>query len=214
MADKKIVEAVDKVKQASKELDRHFKQTIDVVINLKNVDMNLPKNRIEEDVLLPKGRGAEAKVALFASGELALKSQNVVDLIIKPEEIQELANHKKQFKKIADSYEFFIAEAPLMPTIGKTLGTILGPRGKMPRPVPQAADISSAVSSLRSTVKIRSKTNTTFHSIVGNQDMPSEDIAANIEVILKRLDSVLERGRMNIRSIYIKATMGPAERIV
>ncbi len=214
MTDKKIVEVVDKIKQTSSELDRHFKQTIDIVINLKNVDLNLPKNRIEEDVQLPKGRGAEAKIALFASGELALKSKNVVDFIIKPEEIQDLANNKKQFKKIADTYEFFIAEAPLMPTIGKTLGTILGPRGKMPRPVPPASDISGMVKNLRDTVKIRSKTNSTFHSIVGNQDMSSEDIATNVEVIIKRLEGVLERGRMNIRSIYLKTTMGPAEKIV
>jgi large subunit ribosomal protein L1 len=101
-----------------------------------------------------------------------------------------------------------------MPTIGKTLGTVLGPRGKMPRPVPPAADISNMVSTLRNTVKIRSKTNTTFHSIVGNQDMTSEDIATNIETIIKRLDGLLERGRMNIRSVYIKTTMGPAEKIV
>jgi large subunit ribosomal protein L1 len=214
MADKKIVEAVDKIKQASQELDRHFKQTIDLVINLKNIDLNIPKNRVEEDIELPKGRGSEAKIALFASGELALKSQNVVDFIIKPEEIEELSSNKKQFKKVADSYDFFIAEAPLMPTIGKTLGTVLGPRGKMPRPVPPAADISNMVSTLRSTVKIRSKTNTTFHSIVGNQDMDSADIAANIEAIIKRLDGILERGHMNIRSIYVKTTMGPAERIV
>jgi len=214
MADKKIVEAVDKIKQASQELDRHFKQTIDVVINLKNIDLNIPKNRVEEDIELPKGRGSEAKIALFASGELALKSQNVVDFIIKPEEIEELSSNKKQFKKVADSYDFFIAEAPLMPTIGKTLGTVLGPRGKMPRPVPPAADISNLVSTLRNTVKIRSKTNTTFHSIVGNQDMDSADIAANIEAIIKRLDGILERGHMNIRSIYVKTTMGPAERIV
>lgn len=214
MADKKIVEAVDKIKQASQELDRHFKQTIDLVINLKNIDLNIPKNRVEEDIELPKGRGSEAKIALFASGELALKSQNVVDFIIKPEEIEELSSNKKQFKKVADSYDFFIAEAPLMPTIGKTLGTVLGPRGKMPRPVPPAADISNMVSTLRNTVKIRSKTNTTFHSIVGNQDMDSADIAANIEAIIKRLDGILERGHMNIRSIYVKTTMGPAERIV
>ena len=103
MADKKIVEAVDKVKQASQELDRHFKQTIDIVINLKNIDLNIPKNRVEEDIELPKGRGSEAKIALFASGELALKSQNVVDFIIKPEEIEELASNKKQFKNSLSS---------------------------------------------------------------------------------------------------------------
>lgn len=214
MASKQLIEAVEKVKQASKEKNRKFKQNIDVVINLKNIDLSVPKNRIEEDVHLPKGRGNKAKIALFASGELALKSKDLVDLLIKPEEIEELSANKKQFKKIADAHDFFISEAPLMPTIGKTLGTVLGPRGKMPRPVPPNADLTGMINTLRDTVKLRSKSNTTFHTIAGNEDMSSEDIAANLEAIIKRLEGVLERGRMNIDSIYIKTTMGPSERIM
>jgi len=214
MADKKMVEAVDKIKQSSKEKERKFKQTVDLVVNLKNIDLNIPKNRVDEDIQLPKGRGVNAKIALFASGELALKSKDLVDFLIKPEEIDDYSDDKKAFKKIADDHDYFIAEAPLMPTIGKTLGTVLGPRGKMPRPVPPAADLTDMVKNLRSTIKIRSKTNTTFHAIVGNDDMSSEDIADNIQAIIKRLEGVLERGKMNIRSIYIKTTMGPSEKIV
>ena len=85
MADKKIVDAVGKVLEESKKLDRKFKQNVDVVINLKNVDLSIPKNRVDEEIILPKGRGSEAKVAIFASGELALKSKKHVDLLIKPE---------------------------------------------------------------------------------------------------------------------------------
>ncbi len=214
MASKELVEAVDKIKNASKELNRKFKQTIDVIINLKDVDLSVPKNRVDEDVHLPKGRGKKAKVALFASGELAMRSKDVVDLLITPEQIEEYASDKKKFKKIADTYDFFLAEAPLMPTIGKTLGTVLGPRGKMPKPVPPTIDLTGMVNNLRDTVKLRSKGSRTFHTIAGTEDMPSEDIAANIEAIVKRLEGVLERGRMNIGSIYIKTTMGPAERIL
>ena len=65
---------------ALKKLNRKFKQNIDVVINLKNVDLSVPKNRVEEEILLPHGRGNKAKVALFASGELALKSKKHVDI--------------------------------------------------------------------------------------------------------------------------------------
>lgn len=101
-----------------------------------------------------------------------------------------------------------------MPTIGKTLGTVLGPRGKMPKPVPPGGDISDTVKNLRNTVKIRSKTNTTFHTIVGGEEMSSEDIAANVQAILKRLEGSLERGQLNIRSIHIKTTMGPSEKIM
>lgn len=214
MTDKTIVENVKKLLEESKKLERKFKQNIDIVVNLKNVDLNVPKNRIDEEIILPHGRGEEAKVAIFASGELALKSKSHVDLLITPEEIADLSENKKKFKKIADVHDFFIAEAPLMPTIGKTLGTVLGPRGKMPKPVPPNADVSGLVKNLRSTVKLRSKSNKTFHTVAGNDGMKPEDIGDNISAILTRLESKLERGRMNIGSIYVKTTMGPSQRIL
>jgi large subunit ribosomal protein L1 len=214
MTAKKTIDIVEKALEESKKLDRKFKQNVDLVFNLKNIDMNLPKNRIDQEVILPHGRGKEAKVAIFASGELANKSKKHVDLLIKPEEIEELSGNKKKFKKIADEHEFFIAEAPLMPTIGKSLGTVLGPRGKMPKPVPPNADVSIMVSNLRKTVKVRSKNAKTFHTIAGTADMPKEHIAENIDTIVKRLEGILERGRLNIGSAYVKTTMGPSERLI
>ena len=214
MAEKKTVEAIQKVLEETKKLERKFKQNIDVVINLKNIDLNDAKNRVDEEIVLPHGRGKEAKVVLFASGELAMKSKNSVDLLIKPEDIEELSKDKKKFKKIVNAHDFFIAEAPLMPTIGKTLGAILGPRGKMPKPVPPTIDINPIVKNLRKTVKVRSKSSKTFHTIAGNEDMDVNHIAENIEAILKRLETKLERGKLNIGSVYVKTTMGPAERIL
>lgn len=214
MADKKIVDLVQKALDESKKLDRKFKQNIDLVINLKNVDLEDAKNRIDEEIILPHGRGKESKIAIFASGELALKAKGKVDLIIKPEELEELAKDKKKFKKITDEHDFFIAEAPLMPTIGKTLGVVLGPRGKMPRPVPPHIDITGIVKNLRQTIRLRSKANKTFHAITGKEEMGKEQIAENIDTIIKRLESKLERGRMNIGSIHVKTTMGPSVRII
>ena len=214
MTDSKTVEAVQKAIEESKKLNRKFKQSVDVVINLKNIDMNDAKNRIEDEVILPHGRGVEAKLALFASGDLALKSKTHVDLLIKPEEIEELAKDKKKFKKIADEYDFFIAEAPLMPVIGKTLGIILGPRGKMPKPVPPTIDIVNLAKNLRKTVKIRSKTTKTIHATVGQEEMNTEHISDNIDAIFKRLEGKLERGKLNIGSVYVKTSMGPPMRIL
>jgi large subunit ribosomal protein L1 len=44
--------------------------------------------------------------------------------------------------------------------------------------------------------------------------MSKEHIAENVDLILKRLESALERGKINIGSVYIKTTMGPPERII
>ena len=214
MTDKKTTDVVGKILEDSKKLKRKFKQNIDLVVNLKNIDLNIPKNRVDEEIVLPHGRGNEAKIALFASGELAIKSKKHVDLLIKPEQIEDLSSDKKKFKKIVDDHDFFIAEAPLMPTIGKTLGTVLGPRGKMPKPVPPHADVSGMIKNLRNTIKLRSKSSKTFHTVAGNAEMPKEHIAENVDAIIKRLEDSLERGRINIGSVYIKTTMGPSERII
>jgi large subunit ribosomal protein L1 len=214
MTDKKTTEAVSKILEESKKIDRKFKQNIDLVINLKNIDLNIPKNRIDEEIILPHGRGKDVKIALFASGELAEKSKKHVDFLIKPEEIGDLSKDKKKFKKIADDYEFFIAEAPLMPTIGKTLGTVLGPRGKMPKPVQPNADLTGVVKNLRKSIKVRSKSNKTFHTVAGSADMSKEHIIDNVETIIKRIEGALEKGRINIGSVYVKTTMGPSERII
>ena len=212
MVEEKILEAIERALKNSKE--RKFKQSVDVAITLKDVDMNNPKNRIDEEIILPHGRGKAAKIALFAGGELALKARGVVDLIIKPDEIDDLAKDKKKMKKIANEYDFFVAEAPLMPIIGKKLGIILGPRGKMPKPIPPNADIKTIAENLRKSVKIRSKSSKTFHTIIGTEDMEPRKLAENLQAIVKRLEDRLERGRYNIESIYVKTTMGPSERVL
>lgn len=214
MADPNIVKAVESALALSKEQGRKFKQTVDLAINLKNVDLTIPKNRIEEEVPLPHGRGRTCKVTLFASGDLAARGRAIADLVITPDQIGELAGDKKKFKKIVDDTSFFLAEAPLMPTIGKTLGVVLGPRGKMPRPVPPQSDPKPLVENLRRTVRVRSKDRRTFHTTVGTEDLGAEKLAEHIELILKRVEAKLEQGRNNIQSVFVKTTMGPSAKVV
>lgn len=101
-----------------------------------------------------------------------------------------------------------------MPTIGRRLGVVLGPRGKMPKPIPPNADPRQIVENLRTTVRLRSKDKPTFHAPIGSTSMTAEHIAENIDAVVKRLSTKLQRGRMNIRSIWVKTTMGKAERVL
>ncbi len=206
-----IVAAVKEAIEKSKE--RKFLESVDLAINLKDVDLSIPKNRINEEVILPHGRGKEIKIGVFATGETALKAKDCADLVIAPEEIDKLAEDKRKARKIANQYDFFLAEAPLMGKIGKSLGIILGPRGKMPKPLPPGADPCPLVERLKKTVKMRSRDKRTFHVAVGTKNMEPEKIAENIEEVIKRLETKLERGLQNIDSVYVKTTMGPAVKI-
>lgn len=214
MASQEIIEAVKKALDEEHNHKRKFKQSVDLVINLKDVDMSKPANRIDEEVQLPKGRGRKAKVGVFATGEMAMKAKEIADIVIQPEDLEKITKDAKEAKKIAEEHDFFLAESPLMPTIGKSLGRVLAPRGKMPKPLPPDADVVPQIEKLWNTIRIRSRDKLTFHCPVGNEEMGVEDIADNVEAVLKAIEGKLERGRMNIRSAYVKTTMGSPVRVV
>jgi large subunit ribosomal protein L1 len=207
-----IVDLVKQALEGSKE--RKFKESVDIAINLKGVDLSQPKYRIEEEILLPKGRGKDVKVGLFGGAEIAAKAKGVADIIIMAEQIEEYADDKRKARKLVGAHNYFVAEAPLMPLIGKRLGPVLGPRGKMPKPIPPGSDPAMMIGSLRKTVRVRSKDRKTFHTMVGTKDMSPEDLSANIRAVVARVTTKLEQGENNIASIYVKTTMGPAVRLM
>ena len=207
-----ILTAVKKALEAAPE--RKFGESVELAFNLKNVDLTIPKNRVDEEVQLPKGRGKTPKVAVFASGELAAKAKAVADVVVMPEQIDELSGDKRRARKLANEMGYFVAEAPLMPTIGRTLGTVLGPRGKMPRPMPPTADPGTVVKNLRNTVRVRSRDRRTFHAAIGTRQMTAEDLTENAFLVIDRVVKKLERGEQNIASIFVKTTMGPAEKVM
>jgi large subunit ribosomal protein L1 len=213
MVNENTVKAVnDAIESAPK---RKFTESVDLVINLKNIDLSQPKNRITESIVLPKGRGRATKIGVFAKGDLAIKSQSGgADLVISPEDIDKISGDRKLIRSTTRDIDFFIAEAPLMPSIGKSFGPILGPKGKMPDPIPSSADPTPIISRLKRTVKVRTKDKTTFHALVGNLSMSVEDIAVNIEALVSTVESKLQNGTQNIASVYVKTTMGPAVRLM
>ncbi len=208
----KIATAVEEAKKNSK--PRKFKQTIELAVNLKDIDMKKPENRLNDEIMLPHGKGKPVKIAVFATGELAMQAKKLADIVLTKEDLEDLAKNKRKAKKIAKEYDFFIAQADLMPLIGRYLGPILGPRGKMPKPVPPNANLEPIINRLRKTVRIRTKDNPVFHVPVGTEDMPTEKIAENIETIFKFLENKLEKGLGNVKSAYVKTTMGKAVRVI
>ncbi len=211
MVDQETLKAVRKALEERPK--RNFVETVELAINLKDVDLTIPTNRIDEEVQLPHGRGKAVRVGVFASGELAVRSKAVADIVIPPEEIEKIATDKRRAKHLAAETDFFLSEAPLMPTIGRRLGVVLGPRGKMPKPIAPSADPKPIIEMMRTTVRVRSRDKRTFHAAVGSTAMTAEQLAENVDAVIKRLQTRLARGRLNIHSVYVKTTMGKAERL-
>jgi large subunit ribosomal protein L1 len=204
------------IKQAISEAPpRKFTESVDLAINLHNIDLSQPGNRVDAEVILPHGLGKPAKVAVFAAGETALRAKSAgADRVIAPDEIKAFGENKREARKLADEYKFFIAETQFMPVIGKSLGPILGKRGKMPSPLPPTQDVTPQINRLRNMIRIRSKDRPTFHLTVGKRDMDVKDLAENIDTVITRLEQSLKDGRHNVKSVYVKTTMGPSIRVI
>jgi large subunit ribosomal protein L1 len=208
----KIMDALTKARDAAPE--RSFEQSVDLTVNLRDLDMRQPDNRVNLRVQLPNGVGSQ-KVLIFASGDLALRARRAgADSIIEPAELNELASDRKAAKRRLKDFDVFVAEAPLMPTVGRVAGPILGPRGKMPIPIPPQAPIDAIIERERRVVILRSRDRPFIKCIVGKELMSDEDIAVNIEAVLSSLVDSLRRGVNNIRSVYLKLTMGPAVKLL
>jgi len=208
MADNDIQEAVARALDEAPE--RNFRETVDLAINLRDLDLNDPSNRVDEGVVLPSGTGQETKIVVFADGETAVRAEEVADEVLDADDLADLADDTDAAKDLADETEFFVAEAPMMQNIAGALGQVLGPRGKMPTPLQPDDDVVETVNRMKNTVQLRSRDRRTFHTRVGAEDMSAEDIASNIDVILRRLHADLEKGPLNIDGVYVKTTMGPA----
>jgi large subunit ribosomal protein L1 len=204
---KTILGAVKEAKEKSEK--RKFNQSVELVLNLKDIDMKSPEGKLQEIVELPYSPAKQNKICVIASGELALKARRAnADLVIERAELDGFAGKKRDLRKIGNDYDFFIAEAPLMPLVGKVLGPVLGPRGKMPMPVPPTADIASLIEKHRKTVVVRMRNQPILQCRVGSENMKEEEIAENVQAVLRAVEGKLKRGEKNIKLAYIKTSMG------
>ena len=208
-----IQKALEELRKNKKK--RNFKESLELIIKLKELDLKKPENRINQTIILPHDIGKSVKVCVIATGQLALKSKEAnADLVLGKDQLTDLGNDKKAARKLLQEYGFFVAEAPLMPLVGKTIGPTLGPRGKMPTPINPNAPIADVIDQARRTIKIRVRDQPVIQCRIGVDDMSDDNLSENIQAIFSSIEGKLERGVRNISEILIKTTMHEPVKLV
>ena len=185
-----------------KEKERKFKQTVDLIINLKGLDFR--KTNISVIVPVPH-KVKDKNVCAFLNAK-----SDLVPTITKPEFAK--YNDKKALKNLVKQYDFFIAHAPLMPSVATTFGKVFGPAGKMPSPQlgvmmnDSADEIKNTLNKISKSAKIRIK-EASVKIAVGKTDMKDSDIIENIKSIYDGLVQALPTQRDNVRNVLLKLTM-------
>ncbi|MDH3277822.1 MAG: 50S ribosomal protein L1 [Nitrosopumilus sp.] len=205
ITEKQLVEMIKTVKKDTKQ--RKFKQALEIIITFKDIDVK-KGFALNEIVQLPK-TSSPAAVCVMATGDMSVKAKAAnADAVIGTEELDRFATNKRESRKFINKYDFFLADTKIMPVVGKVLGQLLGPRGKMPVPVPFDAPIESFLQRFRSSIKVRVRGSLSLSCKFGDETMEDSDLAVNAHAIINAVEKKLPNGEKNIRRIMIKSTMG------
>ena len=200
-----LTEVIKKVKTESKQ--RKFTQAVELIINFKDIDVK-KGFALNEIVQLPK-TSSPATVCVMATGDMSQKAKQAnADAVIGTAELEKFATNKRESRKFINKYDFFLADTKVMPLVGKTLGQFLGPRGKMPTPVPFDAPIESFLQRFRSSIKVRTRASLSISCKIGDESMEDADLAINAHTVISAIEKKLPNGEKNIKKIMIKTTMG------
>ena len=200
-----FVDVVKEAKSTTKE--RKFKQAVELIINFKDIDVK-KGFALNEVVQLPK-TSSPATVCVIAGGEMGQKAKAAnADIVIGEEELNKFASNKRESRKFINKYDFFLADTQVMPAVGKSLGQLLGPRGKMPTPVPFNADISAFLARFRTSIKVRTRASLSISCKIGDESMEDAELAINANAVLNAIEKKLPNGEKNIKKVMIKTTMG------
>ncbi|MFH1592096.1 MAG: 50S ribosomal protein L1 [Candidatus Woesearchaeota archaeon] len=212
MDQQQITETLQLAKINSKK--RNFNQSIDLIINLKGINLKKPEENINTFIALPHPRGKESKIAALVGNQLSTKAKSVTDTIILQDNFKNYLQKQKEFKKLAKHIDFFIAQANLMPDIAKYFGKVLGPMGKMPNPKagaivpPITPDLKPIVDKLKRTVKLQTKNELTIKCSVGTESMSDKELSENILTVYNNVVHSVRDEKQNIKNSIIKLSMG------
>jgi len=212
MQKKEIIQALKIMREQSKE--RKFTQSIELIINFKDLDTKKPINQIDLKITMPNptGKQGSGKKLLFAKTKdfiEAVKGQ--FDRIIEEPEIEKLK--KKEIALISTEYDILLAEGSVMIAVGKYLGQQLAPKGKMPKPIqPEKEMVEQMLKTMGNVTRVTNKKGKFMplvQIVIGNEKMTDEQLVDNAMTISEAVTKELPRKHQNIKSVYVKESMGP-----
>merc|ERR1711970_1267781 len=190
-----LYECVGAVLQHSKDKKRKFNETVDLQIGLKNYDPQ------------------KYKVCLLGDQQHCDEAKSVGIDCMSAEDLKKLNKDKKKVKKLAKKYDAFLASDTLIKQIPRLLGPGLNKAGKFPSLVTHSDDLNAKVLDLKSTIKFQMKKVLCLSVAVGHVGMAEDDLVQNVHLAMNFLVSLLKKHWQNVRSLHIKSSMGPVQRL-
>ena len=205
-------------KEGFKDKIRKFDESIDIIINIKDVNLNDPKNRIDKEIILSNEVITDDKpnICVIASDDILLEAKKIgVDTLDSEGLINLNSEEKKYKKKFAKKYEFFVVEDKLMRDVARYLARFLGPLGKMPKPFPSGYGIISSPEDLqvaferyKKVIRVQMKKQPIIFLKIGKKSMDADKLFENMKTVVNFIGDQMPHKFNNFKSMHLKSTMG------
>jgi large subunit ribosomal protein L1 len=205
-------------KEGFKDKVRKFDESIDLIINIKDINLNDPKNRIDKEIILSNEVIAQDKpnICVIASDEILLEAKKLGMDTLDSDDLMKLNNEEKKYKKkFAKKYDYFVVEDKMMRDVARYLARFLGPVGKMPKPFPTGYGIISSPDDLKvaydrykKVIRIQMKKQPIIFAKIGKKSMDREKLYENIKTVVNFIADQMPHKFNNFKSMYLKSTMG------
>merc|ERR1712026_136468 len=207
-----LYECVNAVLAGSKDKQRKFLETVDLQIGLKNYDPQKDK-RFSGTVKLKHVPRPKFNVCLLGDQQHCDQAKSLGLDCMSADDLKKLNKDKKKVKKLAKSFDAFIASDTLIKQIPRLLGPGLNKAGKFPTLVTHNDDLRQKVDDLKATIKFQMKKVLCLSVAVGNVAMSEDELVQNVHLAMNFLVSLLKKHWQNVKSLHIKSTMGPVQRL-
>jgi large subunit ribosomal protein L1 len=206
-----LLELVKKAREGS--TNRNFTQSAELTVILKDIDIKKGFN-LNEVVALPHKRNKQPSVCVIATGDMGSRARKAgIDAVMDPAELHRLGTNRREARKVVRAHDFFLADTTQMATIGRSLGQFLGPKGKMPTPLPYGAPVDSIAARFKNSVRVRAKNQLNLSAKIGDEKMDDKQLAENASAIIAAIEKKLPQGDKNIRNAMVKFTMGKPSKL-
>eukprot|EP00834_Sanchytrium_tribonematis_P003413 NODE_130_length_16779_cov_1.687410.p11 type:complete len:219 gc:universal NODE_130_length_16779_cov_1.687410:2361-1705(-) len=207
-------DAIDEILKYSKDekTKRNFVETIELQIGLKNYDPQRDK-RFAGSIKLPNTPKPRMKICMLGDEQHLDEAVKIGMDGMSVDDLKKLNKNKKLIKKLAKKYDAFLASEALIKQIPRILGPGLNRAGKFPSPVSHAESLQDKAEEIKSTIKFQLKKVLCMSVAVGNVEMTEDQLVSNTMLSVNFLVSLLKKNWQNVKSLHIKSTMGPVQRI-
>jgi large subunit ribosomal protein L1 len=206
-----LLELVKKAREGSDNCN--FTQSAELTVVLKDIDIKKGFS-LNEIVALPHKRNKQPSICVIATGDMGSRARKAgIDAVMDPAELDRLGTNRREARKVVRAHDFFLAETSQMATIGRSLGQFLGPKGKMPTPLPYGAPVDNIAARFKNSVRVRAKNQLNVSAKIGDEKMNDTQLAENANAIIAAIEKKLPQGDKNIRNAIVKFTMSKPSKL-